>query len=309
MGEVPVGRPARIRAGDTVGVVAPAGVVDAERLQRGVCILEGWGLTVAIGDAVLAGRAYLAGPDELRLRDLQRAIDAPGIRAVFAARGGYGCQRIVPRLDLDPLRRSAKPVVGFSDVTALLTAVVEAGVAAFHGPMVASDLPDLAPESLEHLHRLLTDPGYRFTADVPVAVRPGRARGRLAGGCLSVLATLLGTPWAPDTAGSILFLEDVREPPYRLDRLLTQLRQAGVLDRLEGLVFGPMASCDGANGSCALDVVRELLADAPYPVGFGLAAGHAAAGAAVRNLALPLGTEVELDTVRGYLRALTPAVL
>jgi muramoyltetrapeptide carboxypeptidase len=308
--EVPVGRPARIRAGDTVGVVAPAGVVDAERLQRGVRILEGWGLEVVTGDAVLARSAYLAGSDEARQRDLQRALDDPGMRAVFAARGGYGSQRLVPGIDLAGFRRAPKPVVGFSDLTALLSAMVEAGTIGFHGPMVASDLAaGLTPRSLEHLRRLLTDPDYRFELEVPVGVRPGRARGRLVGGCLSVFVTLLGTPWMPDTRRAVLFLEDVHEWPYRLDRLLTHLRQAGLLDDLAGLVFGTMAACRPQDGVDALDVARELFADAPYPVGFGLAAGHHASGDGIENLALPLGAVVELDCTRGRLRALEPAVL
>jgi len=307
--EVPVGRPDRIRPGDTVGVVAPAGVVDAERLDRGVRILEGWGLRVVTGDAVLERRGYFAGRDEVRRRDLQRMLDDPGIRAVLAARGGFGCQRLVPQLDLSALRGNPKPVVGFSDVTALLAAWVEAGTVGIHGPMVAADLArGLTSRSVEHLRRLLGDPGYHWELEVPVTVRPGRAGGRLVGGCLSVLVTLLGTPWVPDTRGAILFLEDVHEWPYRIDRLLTQLRQAGLLDGLAGLVFGTMAACRPQEGIEALDVVRDAFADAPYPVGFGLPAGHDLGETGIENLALPLGARVELDTGRGRLRALEPAV-
>ncbi len=308
--DVQVGRPDRIRPGDTVGVVAPAGVVDGERLGRGVKVLEGWGLRVVTGEAVLQRHGYLAGTDQARRNDLQRMLADPAVRALIAARGGFGCQRLVPHLDLSVLRDRPKPLVGFSDVTALLMAWVEAGTLAIHGPMVAADLAvGLSATSLEHLWRLLSDPTYCWEVPVPVTVRPGRATGRLLGGCLSVLATLLGTPWAPSTRGAVLFLEDVNEWPYRVDRLLTQLRQAGVLGGLAGLVLGSMEGCPEQEGIGVLDVVREAFADAPFPVGFGVPAGHRIAEMDIVHVALPLGVPVELDTERGVLRALASAVL
>jgi muramoyltetrapeptide carboxypeptidase len=308
--DAPIGRPIRIRPGDTVGVVAPSGVVQEERLASGVRVLEGWGFRVVTGDAVLARRAYLAGADGVRRADVQRMLDDDAIRAVFCARGGYGSQRIVPQLDLRGLSQRPKPIVGYSDATALLSAVVEAGVSAIHGPMVAADLARGATAtSQEHLLRMLTDPDYLWRADVPVEVRPGRAEGRLVGGCLSVVVTLLGTPWTPDWDDAIVFLEDVHEWPYRIDRLLTQLRQSGILDRAAGVVFGTMAACRSADGIEALDVVRDCFADVPYPVGFGLAAGHVPDEHDVHNLALPLGTRVCLDTAHGRLTALEPAVV
>jgi len=308
--EVQVGRPDRIRPGDTVGVVAPAGVVDGERLGRGVRVLEDWGLRVVTGEAVLQRHGYLAGTDEARRNDIQRMLADPAVRALIAARGGFGCQRLVPHLDLSVLRDRPKPLVGFSDVTALLMAWVEAGTLAIHGPMVAADLAaGLSATSLEHLWRLLSDPTYCWEVAVPVTVRPGRATGRLLGGCLSVLATLLGTPWAPPTRGAVLFLEDVNEWPYRVDRLLTQLRQAGMLGGLAGLVLGSMEGCPEQEGIGVLDVVREAFADAPFPVGFGVPAGHRTAETDIEHVALPLGVPVELDTERGVLRALASAVL
>ncbi len=300
----------RIRRGDAVGVVAPSGVVVEARLKAGIGVLEQLGLRVVVGESALARRAYLAGSDVERRTDLQRMLDDPGIRGVFCARGGFGSQRLVPSLDLSAMRRTPKPVIGYSDATALLSALAGAGVVGFHGPMVAADMArGLTPASLRHLDRLLGDPEYRWTADVPVIIRPGRARGRLAGGCLSVLVTLLGTPWAPDLDDAIVFLEDVHEWPYRLDRLLTQLRQSGCLDRAAGVVFGTMEACRALDGVCALDVVREAFADAPYPVALGLHAGHTVAETEVENLALPLGVEVELDADAGRLVGLSPAVV
>ena len=236
-------------------------------------------------------------------------LDDPGIRGVFCARGGFGSQRLVPSLDLSAVVRTPKPVMGYSDATALLAALVGAGTVGFHGPMVAADMArGLSPSSLGHLDRLLSDPAYRWDAGAPVVIRPGRARGRLAGGCLSVLVTLLGTPWAPDFDGAIVFLEDVHEWPYRLDRLLTQLRQSGSLDRVAGVVYSTMEACRSLDGVCAVDVVRDAFADVPYPVALGLPAGHAVAETDVENVALPFGVQVELDADAGRLVALEPAV-
>ncbi|HEY7575599.1 MAG TPA: LD-carboxypeptidase, partial [Thermoanaerobaculia bacterium] len=253
----PIRKPPGIRKGDVVGVVAPAGALTEERLQIGLAILEGWGLVPRIGASVLAREAYLAGADGLRHADLQAVLDDPEVRAVFCARGGYGSQRIVPQLDWQALRRAPKAIIGYSDTTAVLSAALAAGVVAVHGPMVADDMAKgLTARSVTHLHRLLSDPAYLWEIELPHVVRPGRARGRLVGGCLSVLVTLLGTSWAPDTDGAILFLEDVHERPFRLDRLLTQLRQAGKLDRVSGLVFGSMARCPEVDGTGPLQVVE-----------------------------------------------------
>jgi len=291
-------------------VVAPAGVVQEARLERGAQVLERWGLRVMLGDGIRARRGYLAGEDGIRRSDLQRMLDDPSIRGVFCARGGYGSQRVVPDLDFAPLARAPKAVVGYSDATALLAAIVDHGVAAVHGPMVATDMArGLSARSEEHLRRLLTDPAYLWEAEFTDVIRPGRAVGRLVGGCLSVVTALLGTPWTPDTDGAILFLEDVGERPYRLDRLLTQLRQAGVLDRLAGLVFGTLMLCPVVDDVSPLDVVRACCADLPFPVAFGLPAGHQGDGPGIENLALPLGLPVALDTARARLVALEPAVV
>jgi muramoyltetrapeptide carboxypeptidase len=264
---------------------------------------------VILGDGIRARQAYLAGEDGVRRSDLQRMLDDPAVRGVFCARGGYGSQRLVPDLDFVPLTRAPKAVVGYSDATALLAAIVGSGVAAVHGPMVATDFArGLASRSEEHLRRLLSDPGYLWEAEFTDVIRHGRAVGRLVGGCLSVVAALLGTPWAPETDGAILFLEDVGERPYRLDRLLTQLRQAGVFERLAGLVFGTLVRCPVVDGVSPLDVVRACCADLPCPVAFGLPAGHQGDGPGIENLALPLGLPVALDTMRGRLLALEPAV-
>jgi muramoyltetrapeptide carboxypeptidase len=306
----PASRPRRVSPGDTVGVVAPSGAVDPARLARGAGVLAGLGLRVRLGSAVEHRAGYLAGSDQARLADLQSMLDDPSVRAVFCARGGYGSQRIVPYVDWTALRRAPKPVIGYSDATALLTGVVRATGTAVHGPMVADDLArGLAAPALERLRKLLGDPGYLWHDDVPVCVRPGRSEGRLVGGCLSVLAATVGTPHAPDTRGAVLFLEDVNEHAYRLDRLLLQFRQAGLLDGVAGVVFGALDGCATHDGMAPLDVVQDHFAESPYPVACGLAAGHSPAAAEVVNMALPLGVRVELDATGGRLTALEPAVV
>jgi muramoyltetrapeptide carboxypeptidase len=306
----PIRKPPRIRSGDVVGVIAPSGAVDEGRLEAGIKVLEGWGLRVEVGSAVLSREAYLAGSDAARLADLERMLDDDRVRAIFCARGGYGSQRIVPRLDLGAFVRAPKPIIGYSDATALLNAAVSAGVVAVHGPMVADDIARLLSHRSEtHLWSLLTDPALLWEVEVPVTVRPGRATGHLVGGCLAVLVATLGTPYAPDTTDAIVFLEDVAERPYRLDRLLTQLRQAGKLDRAAAVVFGTMAACPPVEGVGPLEVVRACYGDLDCPVAFGLPAGHDAGGAGSENIALPLGIRVELDTEHGRLRALEPAVV
>jgi muramoyltetrapeptide carboxypeptidase len=302
--------PKRVRAGDVVGVVAPAGPIEEPRLHAGIAMLEELGLRPRLGNAVLQQRGHLAGSDAARLADLTAMIGDPDVRAILCARGGYGSQRIVPELDFDALRADPKPIVGYSDVTALLGAALGEGVGGFHGPMVATDMArGLSARSLACFWSALSDPDARLDAPVPTRVRPGRARGRLVGGCLSVVVSTLGTPWGIDAAGAILFLEDVNEWPFRIDRLLLQLRQAGVLDRVAGVVFGTLATCKSARGVAPLDVIREAFADVPYPVGFGVPAGHESAESDVENLTLPLGTMVELDVEAGRLVALEPAVV
>ena len=309
-GGAAIAKPRRLRRGDAVGVVAPAGPIEETRLRAGLAVLERFGLRPQLGRALFERHAYLAGSDDARLADLTAMLADPDIRAIFCARGGYGSQRIVPALDPGMLYADPKPVIGYSDITALHGALARAGVASFHGPMVATDMArGLTARSTACLWATLTDPDARLDAPMPTAIRPGRARGRLVGGCLSVLVAALGTPWALDTTDAVLFLEEVHEWPYRLDRLLLHLRQAGALDRVAGVVLGTMAACPSNGGISALDVVREAFSDAPFPVGFGLPAGHDPAETDVENLTLPFGTMVALDVDGGRLVALEPAVV
>jgi muramoyltetrapeptide carboxypeptidase len=255
---------------------------------------------------VLSRHRYLAGTDGRRASELRAAFDDPDTRAVVCARAGYGCGRLLPLLDFAALARRPKVFVGYSDAALLLNLLVQrAGVVAFHGPMVARDFAEgLSARSRDHFVRLLTTGKGEDELSCPHTLRGGVGEGPLLGGCLSVLVSVLGTPFAVDTRGAVLFLEDVDEKPYRIDRMLTQLEQAGCLSHLAGVVFGEMRGCWGEGGDAGelLEVIAEFFARYPYPVAFGRPARHGGG----ENLTLALGVRVRLDG--GRLIFLEPAV-
>ena len=305
---MPPQKPPRLCRGDLIGVVSPAAAVPAESLRRGCAELERLGFTVRVGPHALDRHRFLAGSDRDRADELTAMFQDPAVRAIFCSRAGYGSGRLLPLLDFPTLARAPKIFLGFSDVTLLLNAFVQqAGLGCFHGPVVAGEFAnDISPRSLSHLFGLLMTGAGEERLAFPTAVRDGVAEGQLLGGCLSLLVTTLGTPFTPDTAGAVLFIEDVGEKPYRIDRMLTHLKQAGKLDHLAGVIFGAMSGClgDGNDPALLLSVIADVFSDYSYPVGFGLPAGHGG-----ENLALPLGTRVRLDTAQRHLTFLEPAVL
>ena len=273
----------------------------------GVQTLEQLGFSVRLGDHVLDRHRYLAGTDRARASELTSMFHDPSVHAIFCSRAGYGSGRLLPLLDFPTLSLTPKIVLGFSDVTLLLNMFVQqAGLICFHGPVVAGEFADgLTPRSQAHLLRLLTTGFGEKSLALSTTLRAGVGEGCLIGGCLSVLVATLGTPFALDTDGAILFIEDIGEKPYRIDRMLTQLKQAGKLDHLAGVIFGEMKSCRGdtTDPTLLLSVIDDLFADYDYPVGFGLPAGHEG-----ENFALPLGTQVRLDTHLHTLTFLESAV-
>jgi muramoyltetrapeptide carboxypeptidase len=291
-------RPPPLARGDVVRVVAPAGPFDPEGFGRGLAVLrDRLGLRPRFRDDVGARDRYLAGSDERRALEWREAVADEEASAIFCARGGYGSMRILPTIDPRPLLEQPKLFVGFSDVTAIHAALNRAGLATVHGPVV-TQLGRLPEEPLEHLRALLFGGAPRPERDAAPAagaglagteiVRAGRATGPLLGGTLTLLSHLAGTRWFPALDGAILFIEDVGEEPYRLDRLLTHLRLAGLLDRVAGVAVGQLAGCDDA-GVSGLDVVREAVRDLGIPAAAGFEAGHED-----RNFALPLGPRATL---------------
>lgn len=317
---IPWVKPPRLRAGDTVGLIEPAGFTD-----------DGFDLDV-VKDTItamglkpksaphLAGRyGYLAGTDKDRAADVNAMFADPDVRAVFAVRGGWGCARILPLLDFATIHKNPKLLVGFSDITALhLAFAAKAGFTTIHGPNAASSWGQYSWDAFRavafdgatptfanpvgHEDRLVQRAGRIRT------FRPGVARGRLLGGNLTVLAALMGTPWLPDFDGALLFIEDVGEQPYRIDRMLTQLSLAGVLGRVKGVIFGQCTDCGPGGPSYGGFTLSEVLQQHLEPLGIpafqGAQFGHVA-----NQYSLPLGIEAEMDATAGTVRLLESAVV
>jgi len=283
-------KPARLHRGDLIGVVAPAAAVDELDLNAGVRVLETAGFRVRVGAAARKKTGYLAGSDEERAADLHDMFCDPEVRAIVAARGGYGSGRLLPLLEPDVAAANPKIFLAHSDLTFVLNDLVQrAQLVAFHGPMTCG-LPH-RPEATVALTAFLTGERIAWHHAADAVVQPGTTEGVLVGGSLSIIVAMLGTPYALDTRGRLLFLEDVNEKPYRIDRMLTQLRQAGLLEAVAGVVFGEMEGCTaGDNEAVSVrDVVAEAFATAKYPVAFGLPSGHGRGTAT-----LPLGIRARL---------------
>jgi muramoyltetrapeptide carboxypeptidase len=299
-------RPRRLAKGGVIGVCAPAGpVMEPAALECNLGWLRSAGYTVRCSPSLRARRGYLAGSDDERQADLLGLVRDPAVDAIVLARGGYGVGRFLRRLDPAEFRAARKPVVGYSDATLLLGFLREhAGLLSIHGPMLERD--DSTPEARARLLALL---GGERAALEPIAgepLVPGVSRGPLVGGSLTMLAASLGTPWEIDTRRAILFLEDVNEAPYAIDRKLVQLREAGKLDALAGVAVGRLVGCTSERypDVSAGDVVRELLVpEVRGPIVTELPFGHVA-----DHRALGFGVRAELDGGRGTLRLIEPVV-
>ena len=290
--------PKALKAGDKIGIAAPAGPFEIEKFERGLAVIGEMGFVPVVDDDIYKRDRHLAGPDRHRARHLNRLFADDAIKAIFCARGGFGCLRVLPFLDYDQIREHPKTLVGFSDVTALLVTLARrCGLAGVHGPVVTS-LGMADTESKARLQQVLTAavPPDLAPGD-PVVLRAGRARGVLTGGNLATLCHLVGTPFAPDFSGRILLIEDVNEAPYRIDRMLTQMRLAGCFDNVAGLALGAFEGCGPEKE--IWEVVADVFADFKGPVLGGFEIGHG-----TRNLAIPVGLNAELDADEGTLKFL-----
>ncbi len=290
-------KPPALCPGDTVAIIAPASNLKHDYLQRGVAELEGLGFRVKHAPDILDKARYTAGSDARRARELHAAFADPEVKAVWAARGGYGAMRLFKLLDDELLRQHPKIFIGYSDVTALhLRFYRRFGWVTFHGPMAAKDLAGGAGHydqrtllgaltSIEPLGLIQSSQTEWLHSGAPVS-------GRLLGGCLSLIVALQGTPDELDTRGAILFMEDTGVKPYVLDRMFQQLKLAGKFDEVRGLVFGEMLDCvqHAAQGYTIQAVLAELTEELNIPVLFGLPSGHSPRG----NLTLPLGVQATL---------------
>ncbi|MDQ1049791.1 LD-carboxypeptidase [Streptomyces sp. V4I2] len=297
----PLVRPSRLAPGARVAVVAPSGPVAEDRLQAGLDILRGWDLDPVVAPHVLdvhGELGYLAGSDAERAADLQQAWCDPSVDAVLCARGGYGAQRMVDLLDWEAMRAAGPKVfVGFSDITVLHQAfATRLGLVTLHGPAAAGVDFVKNAGAQEHLKATLFAPEtVRVIASAGAALVPGRARGVTLGGCLSMLASDLGTPHARTSArGGLLFLEDVGEQAYRVDRMLTQLLRGGWLDGVTGIALGSWAGC-GPYGALRA-VLADRLGGLGVPVVEEFGFGHCEGA-----LTIPFGMAAELDADTGTL--------
>jgi muramoyltetrapeptide carboxypeptidase len=294
-------RPPRLRQGDTIAVVAPASPFDADQFTQGVAAIDAMGFHVTVSGGVFERCGYLAGSDRHRVRQIHRCFADPHIRAIFCARGGYGSLRLLSLLDIDLIRRHPKIFVGFSDVSVLLHALVHAaGLVAFHGPTVntLSGLDRASVDSLFAALSLAQPPAAGFADGVTLA--PGTVTAPVAGGNLTSLCHLVGTPFSPVFRQCILFIEDVNEAPYRIDRMLNQMQLAGCFRGVAGVILGTFKDCGDVTE--IYDLARDIFGTQGVPIAAGLPVGHAGT-----NLTLPLGCVATFDADQRRLRYHQPA--
>ena len=299
-------RPRALGQGARVALVAPAGPVDAERLEISVGRCRALGLEPVVLPAACARHGYLAGTDAMRLADLQAAFDDPSIDGIWALRGGYGTLRILDALDLGRQRTDPIPFIGFSDNTSIHARHAAMGVISFHGPHPGGDFP---PETAEAFRRVLfsTEPPGPLTAragePAPCVLAPGRVEAPLVGGNLAILASMCGGRHAIDARDRILFLEDVGEPAYRIDRMLLQLRRSGLMEGVAGLALGRFTEAPDQEKHPVADVLAELSDDLGVPTLADLPFGHTE-----HNWTLPVGGTALLDADAATLTLTEPSV-
>lgn len=309
-------RPPRLKGGDKVGLVNPASAAfDTVSIDIAMDSLRALGLDPVLGPNYFARRGYFAGTDEQRASDLMDFVRDPEIKGIWA-RGGWGSARVLPHLDFDAIRANPKVIVGYSDSTALLSAIHrKSGLVVFHGPFPRKSL------TAAYQRRILMRgeaPLYRNeigqsssdtvqTEHRTRTLRGGKATGPLLGGNLTVLTSIVGTPYVPDFEGAILFVEDVDEAVYRIDRMMTQLALSGALGKIAGFVFGRCTDCPPGKGHGSLtleDVIRDHVMPLGVPAFRGAQIGHIAS-----QWTVPLGAAVEMDADAGVLKLLEPAVI
>ncbi|MEQ9550988.1 MAG: LD-carboxypeptidase [Coleofasciculus sp. G3-WIS-01] len=307
---LPLIKPRRLHPGDTIGLISPAGLVDQKTVDEFTPVLSQLGLNTKLGTHIFNQYGYLAGQDAERAADVNAMFADSSVQAVLAMAGGWGCNRILPLLDYQLIRQNPKIIIGYSDVTSLLLAIyAHSNLITFHGPLGTSTWNWF---SIQHLQRILFD-GEAMTLQnllsTPVeTITRGKARGRLVGGNLSLIAALVGSDYLPDWEQTILFVEDIREEVYRIDRLLTQLKLAGILDQLAGFIFAQCTNCPAGDANEPSLTLLQVLSDHIKPLGipawYGSMIGHIQ-----DKFTVPIGGMVEIDAERGTIRLLEPVVI
>jgi muramoyltetrapeptide carboxypeptidase len=306
-------KPALLKPGDTVAVTAPAnGVFRKNAVSQFKARLNRLGFKVELGKTLYEYHGNMAGPDDLRASELMQYFTDEQIKGIFTMRGGWGCGRILPMLDFDRIKQNPKVIIGFSDITSLLIAIyAKTGMITFHGPVgyrywnafTTSSFKKVLMQKSESL-QLSNASNDRYKVKT---INSGKARGKLIGGNLTVVSSMIGTAYTPDWEGKILFLEDIGEEPYRIDRMLTQLRLSGVFDKINGFIFGQCAAClppIQSQSFTLLDVLQQHMKPLNIPAYMGASIGH------IENkMTLPIGVNAELDADKGKITLLETAIL
>jgi muramoyltetrapeptide carboxypeptidase len=305
-------KPPALRPGDTVGIVAPASNIQREALLSGCDVLRRLGYEPVYSESIFERDLYFAGTLDRRIAEFEEMFLREDVRAIVCARGGYGSNYLLSRLDPSKIATHPKILVGYSDITSLLTCFCDsARFVTFHGPMVTKDFAHDDGVDLPSWKAALSGvASYELVADADSGVSPlsaGSTEGILYGGCLSILVASLGTPHEIHTDGTILFLEDVNAKPYQVDRMLMQLRESGKLKAVKGIVFGEMLDClqSPTQDYTLQEVVLRVIGDLGIPIAWGLRSGHVTR----RNVTVPLGVRASLEVRRSEvsLRVLEPA--
>ncbi len=287
--------PARIKPGDTIGIVAPAGPFDRQTFLRGVHTIEDMGFEIFIPPGLFEKNRYLAGSDNHRVQLVNQLFADTSVDAIICARGGYGSMRILSLLDYDAIQSNPKVFIGFSDITTLLSVLFSrCNLVTFHGPVITS-LADASEETkLSLFSNLTSDNNQEIFLSGGKTIIPGVASGEVCGGNLTMLCHLVGTPFAPDFENKILFLEDRGEAPYRIDRMLVHMALAGCFRGLSGIILGTFEECGPIED--VIKIIAEVFEKYSIPILAGLDAGHGR-----HNLTIPLGIEATLDASRHLL--------
>ena len=291
----------KLKPGATIGLVSPASSISDQKIQTAVTNLEGLGFRLVFGKNAKAQKGYLAGEDQGRIDDLHQFFQDDKIDGIWCLRGGYGSARLLPDLDYKLIRKNPKVLIGYSDITALLNSIYKkCGLLGFHGPVASSTFTDFTVQSLQSMLLETTiPPPIQLSEDKAYTIRSGQAEGKLVGGNLSLISALSGSPYLPKFKNKIVFLEDVGEKPYRIDRMLTHLLYSTDLHKAAAIVLGVFAGCEADPDDKSLslkETLQDRLGQISIPVVYGFPFGHVA-----DNATLAIGMRTSLDTATGKL--------
>ncbi len=310
-------KPKRLNRGDTVGLIAPAGYLSDAHIERSIEQLEMLDFKVVLSNNIRRRHGYLAGTDQERIDDIHDMFSRKDINGIFCARGGYGSGRLLPYLDYELIKNNPKVLIGYSDITALTYGIfAHTGLVSFHGLVTISTFNEFSVYNFENVVMKPSDTFTYINAEEDpedkelevYSIHSGNAEGELVGGNLSLISAMVGTKYDIDTAGKIIFIEEIREDPYRIDRMLTQMRQAGKFDKAAGVALGIFRRCEPGdkfeNSLSLREVLFDRLSDLGIPVIYGLSFGHV-----LNKFTFPIGIKARLNTIDETVTLLEPAVL